>query len=52
MTSRERILCAIELGTPDRVPVTPWGLGHLDKDGPMAQRLIKETDPFIGVGVA
>ncbi len=51
MTSRERILCAIELGTPDRVPVTPWGLGRLDKDGPMAQRLIKETDPFIGAGV-
>ena len=51
MTSRERILCAIHLGTPDRVPVTPWGLGKLDPLGETAQRLIKETDPFIGAGV-
>ena len=29
MTSRERILCAVELGTPDRVAVTPWGFGRV-----------------------
>ncbi|MGC9320458.1 MAG: uroporphyrinogen decarboxylase family protein [Armatimonadota bacterium] len=51
MTSRERILCAIELGTPDRVPVTPWGLGRVPEDSELGQRLIRETDPFIGARV-
>lgn len=51
MTSRERLLCAIHKGTPDRVPVTPWGLGKIPPDSEMAHRLIKECDPFIGCGV-
>jgi len=52
MTSRERILCAMELGTPDRVPVTPWGLGRIPEDSELAQRMIRECDPFIGAGIA
>lgn len=51
MTSRERMLCAIELGTPDRVPVTPWGFGHVPEDSELAQRLLHECDPFIGARV-
>lgn len=51
MTSRERLLCAIELGTPDRVPVTPWGFGRVPEDSALGQRLLHECDPFIGVGV-
>ncbi len=51
MTSRERLLCAINKGTPDRVPVTPWGLGHIPPESELAHRLIKECDPFIGIGI-
>ncbi|MGD9496061.1 MAG: uroporphyrinogen decarboxylase family protein [Armatimonadota bacterium] len=51
MTSRERLLCAIELGTPDRVPVTPWGLGRIPEDSELGQRIIRECDPFIGASV-
>ncbi len=51
MTSRERILCAIKLGRPDRVPVSPFGLGNLDPEGDMALELISKTDPFIDVGI-
>ena len=47
MTSRERILCAMELGTPDRVPVVPWGFGHVPEDSELAHRLLHECDPFI-----
>ncbi len=47
MTSRERIVCAIELGTPDRVPVVPWGFGRIPEDSELAQRLLHECDPFI-----
>ncbi|MFW5868339.1 MAG: hypothetical protein ACOCX2_11015, partial [Armatimonadota bacterium] len=51
MTSRERILCAMELGTPDRVPVTPWGFGHVPEDSEIGRRLLHECDPFIGANV-
>lgn len=49
MTSRERLLTAIRGGTPDRVPVGPWGLGRLDPDGPLAAELLCRTDPLIDV---
>lgn len=52
MTSRERVLCAIELGTPDRVPVTPWGFGRIPEDSELGRRLLYECDPFISAGVA
>jgi len=51
MTSRERLLCAIAHERPDRVPVGPFGLGHLDHKGKVAAELIAKTDPFIGGGI-
>ena len=51
MTSRERLLCAIAHECPDRVPVGPFGLGHLDPKGKMAAELIEKTDPFISGGI-
>jgi len=51
MTSRERLLCAIAHERPDRVPVGPFGLGHLDRGGAVAAELIAKTDPFIPVGL-
>ena len=50
MTSRERILAAMRLEAPDRVPVTPFGLGHLDARSVMAHELIAKTDPILTVG--
>ena len=47
MTSRERMLTAIRHEQPDRVPVSPFGLGHLDPKGEAARRLISLTEPFI-----
>ncbi len=52
MTSRERILAAIHCQQPDRVPVSPFGLGHLDPNGEPARRLIALTDPFIEAAVS
>ncbi len=51
MTSKERILAAMRLETPDRVPITPFGLGRLDPDGTVAQALIRKTDPILTVGI-
>ena len=51
MTSRERMLAAIRHERPDRVPVSPFGLGHLDPEGDGAKELIEKTDPFISVGL-
>lgn len=51
MTSRQRILTAIGCERPDRVPVSPFGLGHLDPKGEMAKELVKKTDPFISAGI-
>jgi len=44
LTSRQRLLCAIGLGTPDRVPVAPSQFGCLDPDSSLAQELIEHTD--------
>lgn len=51
MTSRERILTAIRHETPDRVPVSPFGLGRLAYDSEAARRLIALTDPFIETAI-
>ena len=50
MSSRQRLLTALRGGTPDRVPVAPFGLGNLEPDSAMANRLIAVTDPFITTG--
>ncbi|MHB1456008.1 MAG: uroporphyrinogen decarboxylase family protein [Armatimonadota bacterium] len=49
MTSKERILKTIQHETPDRVPVSPFTLGALDYASPMAQELIRKTDPFVRI---
>ncbi|MHB1294597.1 MAG: uroporphyrinogen decarboxylase family protein [Anaerolineae bacterium] len=50
-TSRQRMLCAVHQGEPDRVPVAPWGLGRLDPLSATAAELIARTDPWIEVGL-
>ncbi len=52
MTSRERIICAMQCGTPDRVPVSPWDLGRVPEDSALGQQLLTECDPFINAPVA
>ena len=52
MASRERILTALRCEAPDRVPVSPFGLGHLDRRGDVARELIARTDPFLTTGWA
>lgn len=44
MTSRERLLCAFSLGTPDRVPVAPFGFGRVDPDSEIGRELVRRTD--------
>jgi len=51
LTSRERILRAIHHEPVDRVPVTPFGLGHLDLRDAFTQEFIATTDPFLAVGI-
>ncbi len=45
------MLAACRGERPDRVPVSPFGLGHLDPKGPVAAELIRRTDPFLTVGL-
>lgn len=47
MQSRTRIMEAIQGGSPDRMPVSPFTLGALDFLSAMAQELIAETDPLV-----
>ena len=52
MTSRERILTAFRLGTPDRVPVSPFiQPGWLEKAGAWAEPVLEKTDVLLDVGV-
>ena len=48
MTSRERILAAMRHEKVDRVPVSPFGFGHLAEDSEMVAELLEKTDPFVG----
>ncbi len=50
MTSRERILAAIRREPVDRVPVTPFGFGHLNPREGVGKELLEVTDPFIPAG--
>ena len=47
MTSRQRILAAMRHEKVDRVPVSPFGFGHLDPEGEMVAELLEKTDPFV-----
>ena len=49
MTSRQRLLCALRRGTPDRVPVAPFGMGRSDPESELGQQLIECTDIFLDV---
>ena len=52
MTSRERILTAFRLGTPDRVPVSPFiQPGWLEKAGAWAEPVLEKTDVLLDVGM-
>ena len=50
MTSRERMLCAIRGEQPDRVPVSPWGLGRVSPDSDVGRELIATCDVWLGGG--
>ena len=52
MTSRERILCAFDKGIPDRVPVSPFGFGHINPDSEIGLELVRETDFLAEAGNA
>ncbi|MBC7286690.1 MAG: hypothetical protein H5T86_01320 [Armatimonadetes bacterium] len=52
MSSRDRILCAFECGTPDRVPVSPFTLGRLNPEDAFTWEFIRRVDPLIDVGLA
>ncbi|NUP98588.1 MAG: hypothetical protein HUU35_01905 [Armatimonadetes bacterium] len=50
MTSRERLLTALRGGTPDRVPVSPFGWGHVDPDSEIGHEMLARLDMLICVG--
>jgi len=50
MNSRERLTTAMHCGTPDRVPVAPFGTAQHGLDSPLGQRLLHETDLIYEVG--
>jgi uroporphyrinogen decarboxylase len=52
MTSRERILCAFDKGVPDRVPVSPYGFGHINPDSEIGLELVARTDFIADAGYA
>lgn len=52
MTSRERLLCAFAHERPDRVPVAPFGFGHVDPDSEIGLELVRRTDFIASVGGA
>ncbi len=51
MTSRERIECAFSCETPDRVPVSPFTLGHLSLDDEFTWEFIRAVDPLTDTGI-
>ncbi len=50
MTSLERLRCALRGGTPDRVPVSPFGWGHVDPDSDVGAEMLARLDLLIPVG--
>lgn len=51
MTSQERMLAAIHHVPPDRVPVSPWGLGRIPIHSSLGRELVARTDPWIEIGL-
>jgi len=51
MTSRERMLAALHHAEPDRIPVSPWGLGRVGWDTPLGAELVARTDPWLETGL-
>ncbi|MGQ9881638.1 MAG: uroporphyrinogen decarboxylase family protein [Armatimonadota bacterium] len=52
MTSKERVLCAFQRGTPDRIPVSPQHFGRIPQDSDLAFELVRETDIMLYAGWA
>ncbi|MCE5237014.1 MAG: uroporphyrinogen decarboxylase family protein [Armatimonadia bacterium] len=52
MNSRERLLCAFAHQKPDRVPVAPFGFGHVNPDSEIGLELVQKTDFIASVGGA
>lgn len=52
MTSRQRLLCAFQRGTPDRIPVSPQHFGRIPRDSDLAAELVRETDIMVYAGWA
>lgn len=50
MTSRERLWCALHGGTPDRVPVAPFGWGHVNPDSDVGAEMLARLDMIVPVG--
>lgn len=50
MTSRERLLCAMTGGRPDRVPVAPFTMGVIDPESRIGCELIAGCDMLIDAG--
>ncbi len=50
MTSRERLICALQGGKPDRIPVAPWGMGNIRRESDLGQQLIDCTDILYSIG--
>ncbi len=44
MTSRERLLCALRCGTPDRVPAGAFTLGRIDPESEFGREFIQGSD--------
>ncbi|MBS3764097.1 MAG: hypothetical protein KGZ25_12435, partial [Planctomycetes bacterium] len=47
MTSRERMIAAMNNEAVDHVPCGPFGIARLDIDDPLTQELIRKTDIFL-----
>ncbi len=45
------MLAAIHHIPPDRVPVSPWGLGRIPMHSPLGRELVTRTDPWIEIGL-
>ena len=50
MTSRERLLCAMRCGTPDRVPAGSFTLGCIDPSSDFGRQFIARTDSIHSPG--